>query len=99
MGVRKHLDIAVGELISARRRAESKLYSRESIYNMEVLIRAVSRVKDQIKEENHDKQKTRLEEEAKAFEKARKAHARAKRQKTKKKRKQAPKRRTQKVAA
>lgn len=102
MGVRTHLDGAVGELISARRTAELKVYSREVIYNMEVLIRALSRVKDQIREENHVKQKEREEAEAKAFEKARrlrKAHARAKRKSAKKKRKQAPKRRTRKIAA
>src|SRR5580698_6797946 len=53
MGVRKYLNAAVGELISARRRAELKRSSRELIYNLEVLIRAVSRVKDQVQEENH----------------------------------------------
>jgi len=55
MGVRRHLDEAQGVLISARRTAELKQYSKEVIYNLEVLIRACSRVKDQVKEENHAK--------------------------------------------
>src|SRR5580692_11646964 len=85
MGVRRYLDAAVGELISARRRAELKRRSRELIYNIEVLIRAVSRVKDQVSEENHAKQKEQKEEEAKAFARARKAYARTERPKTAKK--------------
>src|SRR6201984_170417 len=99
MGVRKHLDRAVGELLTARRRAELKKHSRELLYNMEVLIRAISRVKDQIKEENHVKQKTQQEEEIKAFEKARQTYTRAKRQKAKKTRKRKTKERTRKAAA
>jgi hypothetical protein len=99
MGVRKYIDAAVGELISARRRAELKRHSRELLYNLEVLIRACSRVKDQVKEENHAKQEEAKQEEAKAFEKARKSHRRAKRTQAKKKNKRKEKERIRKVAA
>ena len=99
MGVRTYLNAAVGELTSARRRAELKHYSKEVCYNMEVIMRAISRVKDQIREENHIREKVRVEEETKAYEKARKAHARAKRKQTKKKSIPRKKERTRKVAA
>jgi hypothetical protein len=98
MGVRRYLDAAVGELISARRKAEHKRHSRELIYNMEVLIRAISRVKDQTIKENHEKAEVQAEEENKAFEKARKAITRAKRQKTKKKGKCKTQKRIRKAA-
>ena|ERR1700722_7323724 len=99
MGVRNYLNAATGELTSARRRAELKRYSKEVCYNMEVIMRAISRVKDQIREENHIRERIQKEEEVKAFEKARKAYARAKRLKAKKKSVRCKKERTRKAAA
>jgi alkylhydroperoxidase family enzyme len=60
MGVRQFLDEAQGVLMSARRRAEAKNYSREVVYDIEVVIRACSRIVDMVRKENRDNQKEEI---------------------------------------
>lgn len=101
MGARRYLDEAVGLLVTARRRAELHKYSRELCYNIEVLIRACSRVNDQLREENRQREIKKGEERLQAYQAKLKtqAHARAKRKKKKIKSKSKAQKRTRKVAA
>ena len=101
MGARRYIHEAVGLLLTARRRAELHKYPKEILYNIEVLIRACSRVGDQIEEENRAKQIKKAEEKLKAYQEKLKAqaHSRAKRKKKKIKSKPRPPKRTRKIAA
>ena len=99
MGARRYLHEAAGLLLTARRRAELHKYPKEILYNIEVLIRACSRVGDQIKEENRAKQIKEAEEKLKAYQEKLKAYARAKRKKKKIKSKPRSPKRTRKIAA
>lgn len=104
MGVRKYLHEAAGVLTTARRRAELHKYSKDILYNLEVLIRACSRVGDMIEEEIRVKQieesKIKLKAyQEKIFQAIKKAHRRAERKKKKIKSKPRTPKRTRKIAA